>query len=142
MALLAFRHRYGRLTVTDENTPDKVKEELPFVKTARNNLTNFLERHPGSKVTGFVPEDGKELVILARPWNDSSIALSFSSDETDIIDHLNSIYFPSRFRAIYHTDLKMLEIFWTAWKLDDEQKEIRGRKFTFSFKGREHQCVF
>jgi hypothetical protein len=112
---------------------------LPSVDEATEKLTGFFAKNPYSTVTELESRAGFEIL---KPWGDTSLSIIIIEDFEATAEALNAIKLPERFSAIWHEDVRKIEIVWTAFKLPSSQKEIDGRKFTFSHKGCEHKCEF
>jgi hypothetical protein len=107
----------------------------------REKLAPFLEEHTFSSVIEADLKDKKQRV-LQKPWNDSSFALFVPEHADDLAEALNNVILPERLTAIYHKDSRKLEVIWTAYSLEESQKELIGRKFNFHYLGNAHKCHF
>lgn len=109
---------------------------------AKARFSEFLERNPKSILEEIEAPDGKKQFRIARPWGDESVAIVLPEDHDALATVLNKLLLPERFAAVWHSDTKRLEVVWTAFRLSASQREIFGRKFQFTFKGKKHDCAF
>lgn len=122
-----------------ENAPEEPGSEKATAAKAR--YSHFFEKNPDAKLLSFEHE-GEERLAIVRPWGDRSIGIGIPDDDAALVEGLNSLYLPPRYTAVYHFDKRVLEVIWTAYKLDDTQLEVQGRKFNLTMPGAAHQCEF
>lgn len=113
----------------------------PKVAAAKERYAAFLLANPQSRIVAFESE-GDERLIVTRPWGDQSLAFAIPDDDGELVAALNSLYLPPRYTAIYHKNDRALEVIWTAWKLDEGQQELEGRKFRLDLQTSSHECEF
>lgn len=119
----------------------KKKPDAPRLKAAKLRYASFLKDNPASSLFGF-RLDGKEEVAIQKPWGDKSLAIRVPEDDAELAAALKELLFPPRYTAIYHKDLRALEVIWTAYKLDQPQKDLEDRKFALAVAGEKHECEF
>lgn len=104
-------------------------------------FAEFLEHNPMSKLEKNGGKDDEPSVII-EPWGDDSLSFRIPENPTELAEALNTLYLPQRLSAVYHRDLRKLEVLWTAYQLPEDQKEIFGREFFFTKDGIKHKCHF
>ena len=110
------------------------------VDRAINRLKTFLTSNPSSKIEERDADD--DTVVVKSPWGDDTIEIVIPDEDDGLWSALNSLILPPRFSAIYHVDYKKLEIIYSAFPLDDAQKEVVIRSFDFEFDGKTYRCRF
>ena len=119
--------------------PDHLSEAS---ETIKKRVEALNERHPHLD-TSVAEEQG--LVLIENPWGDESVAFIAFRDKKindDLFDVLEKVILPEEYSAIYHEDEDLLEVIWTAYKLDKASDEIKGRKFNLKFENKEFECEF
>jgi hypothetical protein len=110
---------------------------------AKDIFRKFLEGNPTSQVEVSSTRGRPPRVRILRPWADDSLSLTCPADEAETFaNEIADLYLPPSLSAIWHAKSRELEVIWTAFSLDDEQAEIKDRKFEFKFKGKSHICRF
>lgn len=102
-------------------------------------LADFFALNPYSSIDTAKTEGELEIV---KPWGDTSLVLRVNDNFSHLFEALNKVKMPESFSAIWHKETQSLEVIWTAFKLPKSQSEIKDRKFTFTHKGRSHDCAF
>jgi len=102
--------------------------------TVSSRLGRFLELNPEAKLS-----DQDNGCIIESPWGDDSIAFRVSSESSELIEDLNSLRFPPRFTALWHTESKDLEFIYTFLSADHDE---RGRRFLLQFNNRYYTCEY
>jgi hypothetical protein len=106
-------------------------------------LRPFLDANPSAVLVAEKSlKRAKKRIRIERPWNDDSLSIMIPPDSESLVQDLNHIYLPPRFRGIWHTDTQDLEIAWTPMNLRAHQREISDRKFVFSHNGGSFHCEF
>lgn len=113
---------------------------LPTLDEAAAKLAPFFQANPYSTIE--LAENDASKLQISKPWGDSSIAIIVSGGFDRLADVLNALVLPERFSAIWHSDLRRLEVIWTAYKLPEVWQVLFGRKFKFEHRGLEHPCEF
>lgn len=130
-------------TAPKKSEPKKRSTKISSeVEKYRKIFSEFLSRNPYSEIEEFKKSDGSIAYRILKPWNDTSVSITIPSDYEDLSIALNTVLLPERLTAIWHADTLKLEVIWTALKLPASQKDIFGRKFSFLFKGADHNCSF
>ena len=125
----------------DQQIGGAIKElTLPTVDEATAKLASFFKKNPYSTVAS-ADKDTSSLQI-SKPWGDSSIAIIIFDKFDEVAEVLNSVVLPERLTALYHPDIRKIEVVWTAYKLPANQQEIFGRTFAFNYGGLIHECEF
>ncbi|MCX8476972.1 MAG: hypothetical protein MT490_14360 [Sphingomonas sp.] len=101
----------------------------------------FLSSNDGARIAELTNGKDDRAGIL-DPWQDASVALLIPDDPRSLAAILADVYLPPRYSAIYHKRDKRLEVIWTAYKLDEEQEEVKTRKFSLRVAGKTHKCEF
>lgn len=120
--------------------PIVASDPLPTVDEAAEKLAPFFESNPYSTIDRAEDDPGK--LQISKPWGDTSVAIIIGDGFDRIAAVLNAVVLPERFSAVWHRDLRKLEVIWTAYKLPAVWQEIFGRKFKFEHEGRQHHCEF
>lgn len=119
---------------------DKKKIDSAELTKMKESLSGFLSNNSHSSIREIVGED--TLYAIDGPWGDKSVAVNITNASEDLFEALNSVILPARFSALYHIDTRKMEIIWTAYELPENQKEVAGRKFSFTYAGNKHACSF
>ncbi len=127
---------------------DKSSESANISENSDENrlsaaLASFLTANPYSSVALDNIEPNN--LIIENPWGDQSVELFVQRTEiysSKLVDALNNVVLPERYIAIYHTDLRSLEVIWTAAPLSDRFSGVFGRSFEFNFENKAHYCKF
>lgn len=108
----------------------------------KDQLRAFLDANPSSEISQK-KLGGSDILAVDKPWGDSSFILQIPEKAPKtLVDALNNVHLPDRLSAIYHNDLKALEVIWTAYALPKTSQEVEGRKFTFRYNGKNYSCKF
>lgn len=118
------------------------EEDEANLAAVRARLAPFLELNPASSVLRTKPKSGAPLCFVAKPWGDRSLAINVVDPSDALIAALNTLRLPERLSAIWHADIKKLEVIWTARKLPEMWEEVKERRFTFKYRGISHICHF
>lgn len=111
------------------------------VADAAASLASFLSKNTSSSID----RRGRptSAVVVSKPWGDDSFVLKLDGDHnSDLVQALNNVILPERFSAIYHVDIRRLEVLWTAFPLSGFYEGIPGREFEFCYKGLTYGCQF
>jgi len=122
----------------------KVVSITKKLDAAKEAFAPFLAANPLSSVADVVRR-GEKRVEIVDPWGDSSVGITLPSSAKDLdllAKSLEHVFLPPRLTALWHSDTNELEVIWTAFNLSGRQADIKGRQFTFEFKGRKHECEF
>ncbi|CEF53889.1 hypothetical protein predicted by Glimmer/Critica [Acetobacter ghanensis] len=82
---------------------------------------------------------------IKNPWGDDSLSIDVPDDPeslASLASHMENIFLPERFTAIYHKKEKDLEFIFTAFTLSNAAKEIASRHFSFHLNGKTHICEY
>ena len=120
----------------------KKPEESRALRDARKKFATFLKSNPKAKISETTRRTGGTQIRIEEPWGDRSVAINIPKDSSNLFSALENVHLPERLTAIWHSDENKLEIIWTAFSPSDTQKEVVGREFEFSFKGKTHKCKF
>jgi hypothetical protein len=120
---------------------EKAAVESAELIEARLRLEPFLRNNAGTFLSEFGPATDR-ILIINEPWNDKSVAFNITNLNDDTRDALNAVILPQRFSALYHEDIKALEVIWTSYTLPDNQKEVSSRSFKFIYDENTHKCHF
>lgn len=127
-----------------DRSPDHTPEQQAVIDEAEKLVATILSRNPTAKITintvGAVP-----FCVIRRLWNDDSMGMLIplhNEAKTEYLDLVNNVSMPERLSAIYHHDLKKLEVIWTAYKRPKHLEDVVGREFTFQFGNTNHKCSF
>lgn len=108
----------------------------------KDALQPFLSNNPEIEFE-FIRRDDKEVLFLKKPWGDSTLMTIVREDGRDeFIQTVNDLRLPPRMSALWHKKTGDLEVIWTAYRLNEEQQEIAGRKFTYHDGGTDYECEF
>ncbi|PKA22041.1 hypothetical protein [Leptospira levettii] len=101
-------------------------------------LGNFMLNNPHCEVSFE-----KNEIMIEKPWGGSDARLQFQSDNTDIIQTLNSTILDPRFDAIIHEDGKVFEFIFSFVLTSSEiSKDFLNRSFTIMIEGENYECEF
>lgn len=106
----------------------------------QEELSDFFENNPFSE---FKFEEGEAFV--ERPWGDKTLSIQIPSEVDErksIVEVLNGITLPQELSGILHKETGQLEILWTAYRLKSHSLEVKDRKFSFRWNGRDRACGF
>lgn len=115
---------------------------LATIEDIKQKLALFLDRHPFSSVESHELNPNDIVHRIENIWGDSTLTTLIPENDEAFFDALNGVYLPERLSAIWHQDSKDLEVIWTAYELEDSQKEIANRRFTFSYQKKKYVCEF
>lgn len=104
-------------------------------------LEPFLQRNQSSELA----EDGDGGIFVQKPWGDRTLALLVPDEEQErntLFETLNSCFLPEKYSAIHHVEENLLEVTWTAYKLNSASADTADRAFDFVYKGKTHACRF
>lgn len=110
------------------------------LRALKQSFSSFLKLNPGSTILEYVGPPSTYYIF--EPWSDRSVAIQIPDDPTALKDALEKLVLPNRLTALYHTDLKTLEVIWTAYRLPDNQVETAKRSFKIDLDGSKHTCTF
>lgn len=114
--------------------PVEPEGENPSADTMIDHLAPF--RSLNTNVATIAVE---QRVEIRHPWNDPSITLHVEENNHAAVEALNSLFFPSSFFGVWHTDSKDMEFIHTSIPTD---KELRTREFRFIFGDKDVRCGF
>lgn len=128
----------------EQQAKERAVQESRQLKTARKLFAPFLANNPDSLVLELdIAEFESKPIVVSKPWGDDSLALMVPTDKPhEFASALNHLYLPPRLTALYHKDTRQLEVIWTAFKLDEEQSELVGRKFQVKIGNKKVDCKF
>ena len=113
------------------------------IEDAKAQLRPFIESNPEVDVedrkVGKKPESQ---LCITKPWGEDGLVIALPKNIETFAETLNNILLPKRYTAIWHKDTNDFEIIWTAYLLNEEEEEIKNRKFLFSLDSREYKCSF
>lgn len=109
-----------------------MSDDLP--RSLRTRLQSFLIRNPEADVR----EDDDDFAII-RAWGEEAIELALDPPNDELIEALNYLKLPPRFTAIWHDDVKALEVIFTPFSVDED---LEDRNFTFHYRKKEYECSF
>ena len=116
---------------------------MPTIDECRTLLGGFLDRNPTAQLAKIRnAETDEERVGITRPWDDSSIQILMPDDPGELVSALNAVFLPLRLSAIYHVDLRQLEVAWSAFPIRPSASDVDGRRFVFKFNNIDYQCRF
>ena len=119
--------------------PDLLAEAAEIIE---KRIIALKERHPHLET--LIIED-ENMILLDKPWGDESVALmAYEKGQIreELFECLEKVTLPEEYSAIYHEDDDSLEIIWTAYKLNKESEEVKGRNFVLTLESREYECEF
>lgn len=97
-------------------------------------LGEFLHHNPEAEL---VEDEGE--TVVANPWDDDSIELRVSENDSNLISTLNQLRLPPMFTAIWHRDSKDFEVIFTAYGAEEE---LMSRTFTLQLDGQSFDCEY
>ena len=116
---------------------------MPTIDECRTLLGGFLDRNPTAQLAKIRnAETDEERVGITRPWDDSSIQILMPDDPGELVSALNAVFLPLRLSAIYHVDLRQLEVAWSAFPIRPSASDVDGRRFVFKFNNIDYECRF
>lgn len=99
-----------------------------------SKLSEFLAHNPNAKL-----ETDERGPFISNPWEDTSLVLRLQEDTDKLVDALNAVYLPQPLTAVWHRDLKDLEVIWGPVTRDRDECT---RAYEFKFKGTPYRCDF
>lgn len=109
-------------------------------------LKNFFDLNPHSEFKVKKSGADDEEFWIERPWDDKTLSIKIPTDDPRSIEGLfsalNGVILPARYSAIKHVSTGLLEVIWTAYKLQETSKEVVGRAFDFTYMGAKRRCTF
>jgi hypothetical protein len=135
--------------VSTHNGGSDLSMEEYTIAALESQFAVFLQANPyssiGTHLLAHGEGDAQDRFVVECPWGDQTLAIVIpdgTDDRKRLAETLNSIKLPKRYSAIYHTDRKVLEVIWTAYKRSHIAKDVEAREFDFHFLGRVHHCEF
>ncbi|HEX3944607.1 MAG TPA: hypothetical protein VHW69_11010, partial [Rhizomicrobium sp.] len=107
----------------------------------RQVFSAFLEANTGSSIE-TVTRGANERIAIKKPWGEDGLVIYVPDDPADLASALNNLLLPPALTAVYHRDMRSLEVIWTAYTPKDSSRNVFGRKFVFAMEGRQYECEF
>lgn len=121
-------------------------EGLDPVDAYRASLTSFLIANEAAKIAQKTTQTSEIEYWIEEPWQDKTLGIKIPHTNKDeavaLTEALNCLHLPPRYSAVKHAATGLLEVIWTAYKLQPTSKEVDRREFLFSFEDRERRCYF
>jgi hypothetical protein len=121
-------------TTSEEGTNSAPFNDHCNITNLESQLSEFLNRNPESCVA---VNDG--ILVIEKPWGDSSILFRVLEEDSELIDALNSVRFPPLFSALWHADSKDLEFIYPSPNRNDD---TNARTFSFQAGEQSFTCEF
>jgi hypothetical protein len=109
-------------------------EDEPRLQELRTLLAQFLHANPAATVA--IGSVGPQILT---PWNDRSVSIAIDTDDSALLQALNSLILPAAFSAVRHADTHDMEFIWGPVTLSSP---YALRHFDFLYKGATYVCEF
>lgn len=112
------------------------------IRACREAFKPFLELNPQSRLELIEDDEHGERLRIVQPWGDKSVTVILPPDYSALARSLSYVYLPERYSALYHSDIKEMEIIFSSFPLGPDLEGISTRRFTFIHKGQHLECRF